>query len=158
MVWALAGLAPALAYPDGAPWGHTGASGEGTCQSCHGAQDAVRSSTRIILEGLPEAIEPGARYALTIRLDAPAEIRGFQIAATDAGGADAGGFAAVDETVEADGARARSVSPASEWMLAWTAPEVAPSSLVFSVAMVAGNDDASPFGDVVHLRRFTIGE
>lgn len=153
---AAAGIpAAALAYPEGAPWGHAGVEGGLDCTDCHFQWDAVEASETIRLDGLPARYEAGERYTLLLNLAEPGAANGFQMAATSAGGA-AGGFAPCDETTEANGAAVRSVETGDSWTVTWQAPETASGPVRFWIAVNAGNDDASEFGDRIHLRSFEI--
>lgn len=158
---ALALLVPAggLAHPEGAPWDALDADGE-ACASCHFDRSPIEDSGALTLAGLPDTVEPGQSYRLTVRFAPEAmDIAGFLIVARAADGAPAGAFEAAGERVESRGAAARSTLAGSEpqdgaatWTVAWRAPET-PGTAVISIAANAGNRDASPFGDRIHLRR-----
>lgn len=164
---ALALSAPASAMPGEAPWGHYGGAaggpGAADCAECHFDAPARRPSAFIEIGGLPERARAGRAYDLTLRFSAAARVRGFLIGA-ECGGAPAGVFEAIDGAVEAQGAEARSTGHAREtggdgaveWRFRWTAPHGAAGEVDIFVAAVAGNDDDSPFGDDVHLRRFSV--
>lgn len=149
MIWALA--AALVAYPEGAPWGHAGAEGE-TCAACHYGEDAPSDRAYLVVDGLPDIVEPGVTYALSVRLTAPSSISGFQIAAAGPEGNAAGVFVSDGAAVEVDGAQARSTQTGPAWEVSWRAPEPVPAAVRFHIAATAGNDDLSPFGDIVFTR------
>ncbi len=151
----------ALAFPAGAPWGSAHPDAAQNCANCHFDGDAVTDSPAIALTGLPDACAAESVFEFALSLGAPetgpgAEIAGFLIAAT------LGEFLpGADDGVEANRNEARSVRPrrAGEdfvWPLRWLADGDNSEGAVFHVAMNAGNDDNSPFGDVIHFREFKI--
>lgn len=159
------------AHPEGAPWDNAGGYGREDCTSCYFDGAAVSPSTDLRLEGVGGSVRPGASYDLTViltRLQSPSV--GFLLRA-DVTGADGrplpvGRFEAVDRDVETQGAAARSTKAGSRadgtaeqrWRVVWQAPETFPpgEEIAFSLAANAGNDDQSPFGDVVHLSRIWV--
>ena len=151
--------AAALAYPEGAPWGAANPSAAETCASCHFGYDAVSDSPRINIEGLPATAVPGESYPLLIRVDLPDAVTvGFQMIAV--GDDDAGAFTAEAMHVEYAAAAIRSTSPAAiddetKWPLLWTAPATK-KPVRFFLAVMASNDDGSPFGDTPHFRTFDV--
>lgn len=146
----------ARAYPDGAPWKTLDRPGE-ACASCHFGSASVAGSEALSLAGAPVAAEPGETYELTLRF-APGTpgIAGYLAAFHRADG-EAGAVAAEGEQ-EAKGAAVRSTVPLpvsaetqAEWRFAWTAPAT-PGPVALHIAANAANDDASPFGDMVHVK------
>ena len=110
-----------------------------------------------MLTGLPEYAQAGEAYDLTLRFDAGAAPHaGFLLSAST------GAFDAIDAFMDAKGAEVRSaatVSPANgvaTWSFVWRAGDDAPDIVTFRAAANAANDDASPFGDTVHFRKFEI--
>lgn len=157
----LAALAPAAVqgFPDGAPWGTADPAAPETCATCHFDYDAVPDAREITIEGLPRAVVAGKTYRLLIRFaQADALTAGFQLLAVADGGG--GVFKGYSGDVECAGPAARSIVPMAagdaEWILDWTAPGGPPRPIVFYVAVVAANDDGSPFGDTPHFRSFTL--
>ena len=144
---------PAGAEPRNAGWDGATPDAPNACVSCHFDNEPVLRSEAITLDGLPEAIAPGEVYMLTLRFTPPeAQVVGFLAVAS------AGVFEAAGPDAEAHAGSARSYEPApvqGEWRMRWRAPEDGTGGrLTFSIAANAGNDDASPFGDVIHYARF----
>lgn len=153
---------PALATPQGAPWGHDGGSGRPDCTQCHFDAEPLRQSGALKLIGLPSVLQPGATYDLTLRLDHSGLVTaGFMIGA-EISGETAGVFAAKDARTEANGAALRSTLEGARqsteqtavWTFRWTSPSTAKGLVVFHVAANAANNDASAFGDQVFLSAF----
>lgn len=144
----------AFAFPEGAPWGAANPDAEQHCGSCHFGYDATLNSNAISISGLPEVATPGRVYELQVSFaDAEAAVAGFQSLAT------AGEFQAETGDIEYLGAAIRSTKPALadtgfHWTLSWTAPDMPGARVVIYVAVVAGNDDLSPFGDRAFFRAF----
>lgn len=145
----------AAARPDGAPWGAADPAAAETCASCHFDNDPVRQSDAVTLAGLSRGIEGGKTYKLALVFaDPDAASAGFLITAS------AGTFSSPgDPGLEARDSEIRSISAwrggdRALWEIAWRAPETLPDKIVFHVAVNAGNDDASPFGDHVHYREY----
>lgn len=148
----------AQAFPDGAPW-EVAAEPDG-CNQCHFDATAIEESPALRITGLPERIEPGATYELTLALlEASIAKAGFLLTASE-GPAPAGRFKALDDRTAAQGAQARSTEAGAnpervdrtEWTLEWTAPEEPLGAVSFAVWANVGNDDQSPFGDATHKR------
>ena len=152
----VAAPAPLSAFPDGAPWGSANPDGAQSCASCHYAEEEVQNSDDILLTGLHEEIEPSIGYSLKLALtQSDYATMGFLAVASH------GQFIAIDgedtETLEAmvrSTAPKRSDDEASYWALEWVAPAdlSAGETVTFGIAINASNDDASPFGDVIHYR------
>lgn len=156
-----------VAFAEGPLPGFTGGFGEPTCRACH--LDSPEPPPGMLkLEGVPLRYEPGREYVIAISLAHPSLARGgFQAALRYADGPDkgrsAGTLAPADDRVQiVDGPNgvhyiqhsAKGSVPATAgaiaWRLRWTAP---PGGVVaLDVAANAGNDDASPLGDVVATR------
>lgn len=163
---ATAAATAVFAFPDGAPWEAAG--GEG-CVQCHFDAPAEEPSAAVSILGLPQAVAPGARYPLTVRLeDERLENAGFLLSAwlgtEGVGSLEAGSFETDSAKVVTAGARARSTEAGSrpsspgvaEWQLVWQAPASLGSNVVFELWANAGNDDKSPFGDAMHRRVFEL--
>ena len=154
---------PATATPDGSPWGYSGG-GEPDCTLCHFEDDAVAGSGALTLSGIDGAIIAGETYRLTLSFAVDdMAIAGFQMRAETDDGAVAGAFEALDGAVEANGAAIRSriagatpTGGVATWTFNWRASTDLDAPVRFFVAANAGNDDMSPFGDVVHLQEFLI--
>lgn len=144
----------ALAFPEGAPWGAANPDADENCGTCHFGHDATLDANALSVEGLPETAVPGATYELEISFDdAEAVIAGFQLLATD------GEFHADGGDIEYLGAAIRSTKPSPadagfNWSLNWIAPDKPGARVTIYVAVVAGNDDLSPFGDRAFFRTF----
>jgi len=158
-VMTLAGQA--ASHPEQPPPGHSGAPGEANCGLCHyGAEPANGDTLR--MDGMPDRYMTGQRYTLTILLRNPgARQGGFQLTVRDGDGQQAGTLQAGtrDSSVQLVNdlqylghapARGMSGGAAIAWDLEWTAPAT-PGPVHFHLAAVAGNDDASPLGDAVHV-------
>ena len=145
-------LAPAAgAHPGAAPWEADGAPGRQSCATCHFEAEPVKDSAALTLVGLPAKIEAGKVYELTLTLKhAGMKVAGFLVAA-------AGGTFVAGEGVEVQGAAARSTlakakqADVATWRFSWRAPEAALREAAFYLSANAGNDDQSPFGDIIYL-------
>lgn len=145
-------LAPeAAAHPGAAPWEADGRPGRDNCATCHFEAAPVRSGEALSLSGLPARVEAGKLYELTLTLKhAGMKVAGFLVSAT-------GGAFVTGEGVEVREAAARSTlarakqGAAATWRFSWRAPEDVLQEVAFYVSANAGNDDQSPFGDVIYL-------
>lgn len=160
------GLACALAFPDGAPPGHTGGFGEPNCGACHFGGDSPADETGLRLKNLGDTYKPGRIYEFVLHLADPGKVGGFQMSVrfNDAPyhGQSAG-------RLESDGDRLRVVegdkvqylghrevgrrdhaSDDIRWRIRWTAPEKSGGGVIVHIAAVAGDDDESPIGDTVY--------
>lgn len=164
-------------YPENPPLAHTGGFGEPTCHACHFEAEPVADASAITVHGLPHEFVPGARYALEVRFAVPGMRRaGFQLAIRfaegDSAGKQAGSLTATGDRAtvavpDADSLPSVAyahhtrpgtslVSPDSAaWRLEWTAPARA-GAVAVHVAANAANDDASEFGDRIHLRSYLV--
>jgi hypothetical protein len=114
------------------------------------------------LLGLPERAEPGKSYDLVVVLKhAGVKIAGFLLG-LDPATAGAEPFKAGSDKVEAKDAAIRSTQAAARqkdearWTLTWRAPEKLPPEIVFYLSANAGNDDNSPFGDIIYLETLRV--
>ncbi len=154
---ALAIAAAAFAYPDASPWGAANPAADESCGSCHYDYEAIAESQLLTVVGLPERPSPGERYPLRVEFAAAealddAAVAGFQLLAS------AGYLEAIDADVETAGTALRStavreVRGGVSWPLVWQAPTEV-SAVTFYAAASAANHDNSPFGDVIHYRRY----
>ena len=149
------------AFPDGAPWGAANPAADQNCASCHFDADPIVESAALVVRGLPQKTEPGARHELEIALDDPETVvAGFQLIA-QAAGERTGTFVSAESNVEFIGAAIRSTAavehrkPAT-WIVEWRAPDTIESDVVFYVAASAANDDGSPLGDRIHFKTYRV--
>lgn len=158
LVISLAAPSLALARPDGAPWDHDGGPGRPDCTACHFDGAPTRGEpSPFMLEGLPATARPGASYSLRLRIDDPSVARAGFLMTAEANGAPAGAFMVSDATTQAHGAAIRSVDAApAGWRFTWTAPPALAGDVMFYLAANAADDDASPFGDRIHLAVFSL--
>lgn len=154
-------IGAAMAFPDGAPWGAADPAAPDNCANCHFDSDPLYESTALSVSGLPDIMEPGSLYELTVVLaDSEAIIAGFQmIASAEAGSG--GSFTSDLSVVETVGAAIRSTEPLivdgdARWSLDWHAPDDGGQPVVFHIAATAANYDGSPFGDRIHYRAYTV--
>lgn len=144
----------ALANPNGAPWGAAKPGTGQDCASCHFDYDPAVDSELVTIDGLPERITSGATYDLVLRLaSSDAAIAGFMVSASE------GAFSGARDGIEANGKEIRSTAPVraeegASWRLKWTAPADLAEEVFFYAAVNGANDDASPFGDIIHFRSF----
>jgi hypothetical protein len=163
------GASPGRPYPASPPPAHTGGFGEPTCYECHFEGELNEAGGSLMLDGLPEAYEPGRTYRITVTLTRPGLAQGgFQLAARFAEGATAGRQAgtlrAIDERVEVVRAGEPAVEYASHsfegtepvspdtvrWAVEWSAPAEAGGDVAFHAVGNAADGDASPFGDRIY--------
>lgn len=142
--------------PNNPPLGYTGAPGEQTCQkaSCHGGGNFVGTLT---LSGLPDSIEPGASYSLTLTLESNCTKAGFELTCLDADDVKAGTFSAgTGNSVANFGGKqyVRQSSPktltggSTSWTFTWHAPETAGGDAVtFYFASLNANGNGNDSGD-----------
>ena len=153
----MAAAASALAYPDASPWGAANPVAAENCASCHYDYEPVADSRLLELAGLPEQLTAGQRYELRIDFAAAdalpeATASGFQLIVSS------GHLESPDPETETGGTALRSTAVREAksnvtWPLVWRAP-VEPSTVTFYAAASAANHDNSPFGDVIHYRRY----
>lgn len=157
----------------GAPAGHTGAPGEGSCATmgCH--DDNITNSGTAILNidmGTATHYTPGQTYAIKVQIsDADVERFGFQLTALTNDSANAGNFQLTDpvrtQTVKSqykfqereyvtytyDGTDAINTGM-SEWTVNWKAPSINKGPVTFYASAVSANDDESDQGDHVYTK------
>ena len=153
---------PASPFPEAPPWE---AAGDEGCTQCHFDGPPIRSSDALAIVGLPSRVTPSGRSPLTVRLADERALRvGFLLTAKH-GDEPAGTFSAEDARVDVAGAQARSTEAGStlvapglaEWRVIWHAPDAIVAPIELELWTNAGNDDRSPFGDTVHVKRFEVG-
>ena len=140
-----------LAYRDGPLPAMTGGFGEDTCAKCHFDHALNDPGGSLKIDGVPERVEPGHEYAITIAVTHAATKRaGFELSARHADGPDVGTQAG---TFRAPDARTRVVSaPAAPFRTFSTRS----SDRISPVQMRAGGrltDCAVPLGRPHHLSR-----
>ena len=161
IVFAAVFVSEARAFPDGAPWGAANPAIEQDCANCHFGDEPVLVSPVLLVEGLPEKLNPGQTYDLTIVFEDPnIVIAGFQLIAR-ADNRDSGTFTATANDIEFIGASISSIVPKRNpgravWSIHWRAPENIEGVIDFYVAASAANDDGSPFGDTIHYRSYRL--
>jgi hypothetical protein len=170
-------LAPeAAAYSDIPPSGRTGAPGEATCTSCHGALNDGQGT--LLLGGVPTSYIPGQHYTFTVSLSRAGATRwGFEVTSLfTTGGAYAGtlaapsnltlfqtktskGYVSQTNTLGVDGTFAGTSNGSVVWSFDWTAPAAGAGNVTFYLVGVAANfdDDAGP-GDLVYTTAVSVTE
>jgi len=138
-------LMHAVAMSNGAP--------QLNCLQCH--QDAKNNPAEFVVEGLPEKVEPGKEYTITVKITKGPESKGAayggfavgvsagQLIVTDKDNT----FIATTPTGEKLLTHTKAGSMKREWTFAWKAPETCNGPIVFKIAVIAANGDGSPFGD-----------
>lgn len=152
---------PAIAFPDGAPWGAADPGAEQHCAACHFDFDPKLESSSLSIRGLPKKLEPNTTYDLEIVFEDTADVvAGFQLLAQTANGR-AGTFNTDVANVEFVGASVRSTAPQKAygrvaWKMRWRTPVNFVSPITFYLAVSAVNDDGSPFGDTIHFKTYEL--
>ena len=158
----------AVMNSDAPPAGRTGAPGEGTCSTCHGAlNDGLGTLT---ISGIPTAYIPGTKYAVTLALARTGKTRwGFQVTSLfAAGNAMAGTLEAPSNLTQvlsktsrfyvshlsgsgADGTFSGTADGPVSWTFDWTAPAAGGGTVTFYFTGVAcDNDGQDSAGDLVY--------
>jgi hypothetical protein len=159
---AAAALMPlaASAYPQGAPWTALDDPG-GACAGCHLGSPPVAVSEALTLEGVKTPFASGTTYPMTLRFAPEAGQVGGFLAVFDRTDGNSGSLRAGAD-LETNGRAVRSTSArplrargGTAWSFTWTAPET-PGPVVLRIAANAGNDDASPLGDMVHVKKLVL--
>ena len=163
----------ARAFKEGPYPNVTGGFGEQSCHLCHLDNAINEPGGAVDVRGVPPAYSAGQRYPITVTVTREDLRRsGFEIAARYAAGKLKGRQAgawrvldgraqlipgAVDKAltfVQHNLAGSRTASPGSNsWTIEWTAPATAAAPIQFDVAANASNDDDSPLGDYIYLKR-----
>jgi hypothetical protein len=158
-----------VAFSSGPMPNMTGGFGEPTCRSCHLDQPLNAPGGSLRVAGIPQAIQPGRAYSITVRLQREDLRRGgFEISSRFSLGPDrgkqAGTWRPLDPRVQlqksADGALSfaqhttagtlASTRGELQWSFQWIAPAHASAPVQFNTAANASNDDASPLGDYIY--------
>jgi hypothetical protein len=158
-----------LAYREGPLPAMTGGFGEETCAKCHFDHALNDPGGSLKIDGVPERVEPGREYAITIAVThAAAKRAGFELSARRADGPDAGTqagtFRAADartQIVTAPGGTIQYIQHTKlgsdlarpnqgRWTFYWTAPPASSGGIIFHAAANAANDDESALGDFIY--------
>ncbi|TVQ43686.1 MAG: T9SS C-terminal target domain-containing protein [Saprospirales bacterium] len=126
-----------MANSSAPPAGRTGAPGEGMCSACHGGNNPLGLDGDILINGVPDQVNPGSTYELEVLLRNPnglAQRGGFQLVVLDENNENIGSFGNPSQ-----GSRTRNFSgrtyfehnpaqnfPAENlvsWTVEWTIPE-----------------------------------
>jgi len=153
-----------FAYSGGPPNGRTGAPGELTCQNgCHSTFPLNSGDGSLGISG-PEFFTAGQTYTITVELDDPGQSRwGFEFTQLDQGS-----ITITDDThTQMDnsgdntyvkhtsmGTYANMSGPVS-WEFDWTAPDPAPSQVMFYAAGNGANNNGNNSGDYIYTTSFT---
>ena len=149
-----------MANSSAPPAGRTGAPGEGMCSACHGGNNPLGLDGDILINGIPDQVNPGSTYQLEVLLRNPnglAQRGGFQLVVLDENNDNLGSFENPSQ-----GSRTRNFSgrtyfehnpaqnfPAENivsWTVDWTIPEDIESTQVniYSSGLIAdGNGQSS---------------
>ena len=122
------------------------------CTQCHA--DAKNRPAEFVIEGLPQKVEPGKTYKITIKItkgpkSLGAAYGGFAMAAS------AGKFQPIDQntliaktpTGQEFITHSKAGSMKREWTFEWQAPQSCNGEIKFEVSVIAANGDGSPVGD-----------
>jgi len=169
----LAAPAAVLAFKEGPYPNVTGGFGERSCHLCHLDNPINAPGGEMRLEGVPSRYTAGETYELTVTIAREGLRRGgFEIAARFASGQQrgrqAGAWKPLDGRVQLipgavdkrltfvqhnlAGSRVPSTG-ANRWTIQWIAPAPAAAPVQFNVAANASNNDDSPLGDYIYVKR-----
>lgn len=154
----------------GSPGNFTGAPGDQTCASCHGAgtQSGANMNTVTILDGASPVTDyvPGTTYNVVILMNTNNVKNGFQIVPLTSGNAMAGTITITDgtntkSTVSGGKTRVTHKLPGTalnSWTFQWTAPATNVGTVTFYLATnLTNNNSNDGAGDVVYISQHTIG-
>lgn len=151
----------------------TGGFGEQSCHLCHLDNAVNAPGGKLEVSGVPAKYTAGETYHVTVSLSREGMRRGgFEIAARFASGKvrgkQAGAWQLTDRRMQlipgaADtsltfvqhnllGSRVVSTGT-NMWTIEWTAPSPASGPVQFNVAANASNNDDSPLGDYIYVKR-----
>lgn len=166
-----AGSALERSEPQDPPPAHTGGFGEPTCQECHFDAGLNEGPGTLQVSGLPDGVLPDTTYSVVVRLAQPGMQRaGFMLSTRTPDGTQAGVLRSVDErtttTVAGDVVYIHHTLPGTfvegevhEWALEWSTEGLTGDApVIVHVVGNAGNDDASPFGDLIYASELQIGQ
>jgi hypothetical protein len=147
-----------LSYPTGAPAAHTGAAGEDDCSNCHFG-DLGETPPVLKVAGLSDVIRAGSHLVISLKLSHPEmQVAGIQATIRSLGDSPGpAGQLNSDQLMSGVNngiAYLNHVKPLQSdagtvtVILEWNVPELTKTA-VFNAAMVAANNDFSPFGDSV---------
>ena len=135
------------------------------CSVCHyGPGHAIHSTTRLVINGLPESYTPGQTYDITVIVYRPGSARfGFQAIVQDGNNLAQGYFTATGSNVYVDGTYvehqdAPYATDSFAFQFTWTAPssDVGPLYMYTVGNAANGNGNAYEAGDTVFYRVDTI--
>lgn len=158
-----------LAYREGPLPAMTGGFGEETCTKCHFDHKLNDPDGSLRIEGVPDTVEPGRQYEITITVQHAATRRaGFELSARHADGPEigtqAGTFRAPDartQIVSAPGSAIQYIQHTKlgsdlagpnegRWTISWKAPLPSVGRIIFHAAANAADDDQSALGDFIY--------
>lgn len=144
------------ANPDGAPWGSADPNAAQNCASCHYDGEPILDSAAIKFEGVPDRYTLGSAYFVAV-IFARTDIGHSGLLVTASGGEfSAGGGFLVENGNEIRSIRPKKAEGDTKWHMLWHAPMAPIGSVTFYIAVNAGNDDQSSFGDVIHFKTVTV--
>jgi len=150
----VASLMHAVAMSNGAP--------QLNCLQCH--QDAKNNPAEFVVEGLPDKVEPGKEYKITIKITKGPESKGAAYGGF-AVSVSAGELVVIDKdntfiattpTGEKLLTHTKAGSMKREWTFAWKAPQNCDGPITFKISVIAANGDGSPFGDGYAIKEITV--
>ena len=149
-----------LAFPTGAPSEHTGAPGEKNCTSCHfGSLNETKPE--LTLTGLENSIKPGSQLIITLRLShKKMKVGGIQLSIRSVNDKNLSPGDMYSSQLVSSYTKGivylNHQYPLQNYLdtlkitIHWKVPENE-DIVLLNVAMVAGDNDLSPFGDSVVL-------
>lgn len=164
----------------GAPPMATGAPDDRTCSSskCHAGSDINSGDAVVTLQGLPESVEAGKIYDLTLTVEQKgSRYFGFQVTVVDEAGEPTGTLIVSDVentqlidparyaeysnrqylTHTQGGAKAAKKGLSREWTFQWQAPDSVASIPSFYLAANAADGNKKKTGDEIYTRQYGIG-
>lgn len=156
----------------GAPTGHSGAPGEGTCLSCHGgsALNPASAVRTLIFNGSVAVTSyvPGQTYTAVYSVVNPTTtVFGFQMIAKSSTGANVGSFITTNAAQTQINAgylqqtfagRLAPSAGSKSWSFSWTAPAAGTGSVTFYAATNVANGDGGTGGDQIYTNAFVLTE
>lgn len=154
-------------HPEQPPLAHTGGFGEPTCHACHFGGSINGGEGTVSVKGLPQEVQSGTSYRLSVQLTASMERAGFMLAVRGPDGTQVGRLAPIDtgrvvvRTVDSTGVQYAhhtlsgtelTGENTSTWSLRWFVPDGGCDTATVHVSANAANDDASEFGDAIYTR------
>ena len=152
-------------FSGGPPDGATGAPGEQLCTDCHTSFPANSGDGVLTITGLPDQLEPGQAYSLTVSLADPGQQRwGFELAVKDDNDQQAGTITVTDAvntqaSVTGGITYLKHTSTGTQngtpdgpvtWTFDWSAPSKGRQVAIFYVAGNAANGNGNNQGDYIY--------